>query len=48
MSVAVFISRAEKWMGEGREGDSSEVRFTFTFSNLADTFIQSDLQLGNI
>ncbi len=24
-----------------------EVTFTFTFSNLADAFIQSDLQLGN-
>ncbi len=27
MSVAVFTSRAEKWVGEGREEDSSEVRF---------------------
>ncbi len=27
MLVAVFTSRAEKWVGEGREEDSSEVRF---------------------
>ncbi len=27
MSVAVFTSRAEKWVGEGREEDSSDVRF---------------------
>ncbi len=27
MSVAVFTSRAEKWVGEGREEDTSKVRF---------------------
>ncbi len=27
MSVAVFTSRAEKWVCEGREEDTSEVRF---------------------
>ncbi len=27
MSVTVFTSRAEKWVGEGREEDTSEVRF---------------------
>ncbi len=26
MSVAVFTSRAEKWVGEGREEDTTEVR----------------------
>ncbi len=26
MSVAVFTSRAEKWVGEGREEDTSEER----------------------
>ncbi len=27
VSVAVFTSRVEKWVGEGREEDTSEVRF---------------------
>ncbi len=27
MSVAVFTSRAEKWVGEGREEYTSELRF---------------------
>ncbi len=27
MSVAVFTFRAEKWLGEGREEDTSEVGF---------------------
>ncbi len=26
VSVAVFTSRAEKWVGEGREEDTTEVR----------------------
>ncbi len=26
MSVAVFTSRAEKWVGEGREEDTIDVR----------------------
>ncbi len=27
VSVAVFRSRAEKWVGEGREEDATEVRY---------------------